>query len=262
MIEGPLRTHLSLFKSEKPPKLSDILLVVTDPSAQDGAQPLFQLLANHDKLVAFNCIFESDSYRLSSSLFEYVILWRSLKTLKIRTEQPAEMSDDDFGSLASAMPTLEVISISIDPMNFQELPNATFRAVYNIARGCPDLIELGIFINTDPQFIPVNEDGYPTFSQIEMIDFGLSTVVRLLPSVIFLERVCGGRSPTITSGLTTEPRRRNVPANLGSRVKQVEEEWANVAKGLEDLRVYTGPLYDKIAELEEEQSDKEEESDK
>lgn len=259
-IEGPIATLLSLFESGKPPHLCDLQLFVTTQSAQLDVQPLFRALAKNNQIECFTCAFESDSYRFLSSLIKYTRMWRDLSYLRIQTEQPAGLTDEEFGNFSSAMPNLELISISVDPTNFQELPVATFRAIYNLARGYPALLELGIFINTDPQFIPVYANGDATFRRMQHIDFGLSTVVEVLPSIIFLGRVCGASSPIIASGLTADPQRSNVSADMNSRVEQVATQWTQVAEGLKDLQAYTQPLHARVAKLEAEDIRKEDEN--
>lgn len=163
-------------------------------------------------------------------------------------------TNDEIGAFAASMSQLESLYLAIDPLYFDGPPTAAFGAISNIARGCPGLRHLGIFINTDPQLIPEIEDDDPTFVQIQIVNFGLSTVVEVFPTVLFLARACGLWGSEIKSRLSaSDLTRRVVPPLMRDRIYGVRRKWEEVADKLDDLQEITRLRHEKIRSLEENQ---------
>lgn len=248
-LEGPHETLSSLFESTVSSKVNKTRITVLDACREVEAKHLLQSLAQYKNLAILDCAFHLDSFVLTPAFFADIASLGSLTTLRIRSERSIALTDDELGAFAAAMPQLEKLHLSIDPLNWEEPPVATFRAISEIARACPRLQSLGLFINTDPPFIPSIVDGEPIFEKIENLNFGLSSVVDPLRTVTFLAHACGPCPIEIQSGLSEQPKRHTIPEGLLVRALIVEDQWNKVAKGLEDFQATTRPLQQKIHSL-------------
>lgn len=144
-VEARIETLIKLFESGMPPRMDQLQLYVTDLSSELDTNRLVQAMKNHNRMSDFYIGFESATYRVHSSLLDHISAWKNLTALDIRTRSQAELTDEEFGRLAAAMPNLIRLGISTCPEDFAQIPAATFGALCNIARACPHLRSLGIF---------------------------------------------------------------------------------------------------------------------
>lgn len=253
-VEGPGETLINLFESGMPSHIHDLGLCVANRPYwvhQVDAARLLQAMTrtNHRTMQNFSIRFESGTYRVRSSLLNSIVAWKNLTMLEIRTEGRAELTDEDFGKFVVAMPNLRSLEISFDPVNFLQAPAATFGALSKIARGCPDMQSLGLFINTNPHFIPDYAEGEPVFNQINKINFGLSLVDNVLSCVLFIGRICGPSAVSIYYGQSVTPPHWSISPGHQTRINELCDDWEEVDEGVKKLQAFTRPLHQTVIDL-------------
>lgn len=84
----------------------------------------------------------------------------------------------------------------------------------------------------------------PVFKQIEIIDFGLSSVVDILSSVLFLGRICGSCAVRINYGVLQSPPYwpEIISPIWGNLANRNYSQWDRVAIGVKELEAFTQPF--------------------
>ncbi|THU90859.1 hypothetical protein K435DRAFT_247387 [Dendrothele bispora CBS 962.96] len=103
---------------------------------------------------------------------------------------------DDAETIASAWPNLKFLNLNAAPMNVSPVPaiqQLDLHSLLPFARRCPDIEELGIFLNAEPRNLPSESDIDalpPHFTKLKTVFFGKSSISDEGEVAQFLSCVC------------------------------------------------------------------------
>lgn len=83
-----------------------------------------------------------------------ISLLKTLTSLIIRHPYPLDMNDDDVERLAAGFPDLEVLHLNPYPV-ITTTTEVTCLALHHLARHCPDLVNVGIYIDGNIAMTPI-----------------------------------------------------------------------------------------------------------
>ncbi|CAL1702959.1 unnamed protein product [Somion occarium] len=126
--------------------------------------------------------------------------WETLKPLlscpnlvhfQLVWDQPVKMTQENMEELAVKWPSLEVLYLNCEPLFPIEDSTLTLRALLPLARHCPKLRELGLYVSTDGHDLST-KDGSTVmpFKNLKVLNFGLSRISDPNPAALFLSEIC------------------------------------------------------------------------
>lgn len=105
-----------------------------------------------------------------------ITLFKSLTSFELRHAYPIKASDEDIESLASQWPTLKKFILNPYP-SFTSEPTLSRRALLSFATHCPNIRELGLYIQTAATPLPPRSAfDFPIrrFARLSVLDLGYS----------------------------------------------------------------------------------------
>ncbi|KAF8309204.1 hypothetical protein DL93DRAFT_1781456 [Clavulina sp. PMI_390] len=132
--------------------------------------------------------------------FEALTKLKSLRGLWIRLERMLPWTDEEYRSFASTMPRLTRLYLAMDPSYCPSHPESTLLALSYITSTCPDLKELGIFVNALAPAFPGHDTTFEPLPPDITINFGFSLISDPLLVAMELYRMCGQNHILVTAG--------------------------------------------------------------
>jgi hypothetical protein len=192
-----------------------------------------------------------------------ILMCPNLTSFEIIHKYPIILRLEDVEELASKWPSLETLVLNNEPASMHE-PSLTLRALLPLARHCPLLRQLGLFLNATAVGLPLIGEELVPFKQLTQLSMGVSRVVETEPVALFLSRMCP-LGCALNSGVTWDADYSE--GRLGLEIGQRHRKWEEVGKLLppliqlrleerertralqaevEDLRIRTRFLMDKV----------------
>ena len=128
----------------------------------------------------------------------------NLVVFEMRWDLPILITQPEVEELASKWPSLEVFLLNCEPLDPGEEATLTLRALLPFARHCPNLRELGLYINAAQaaDLDPASRGlSVKPFRKLKRLCMGLSSISDPGPVALFLSRLCP-LGCELTSGVT------------------------------------------------------------
>ncbi|TFK87886.1 hypothetical protein K466DRAFT_645714 [Polyporus arcularius HHB13444] len=138
-----------------------------------------------------------------------LITWETLRPLlkcsqltsfHLDWSTPLAISQEDIEELASSWPQLEVLGLNVSPMPSAEPPSLTLHALIPFAKHCPDIRELGLYIDASATAVAHLPDAAELarllgltarpFPRLQRLFFGLSSIDEPEAVALFLSQLC------------------------------------------------------------------------
>ncbi|KAI0324707.1 hypothetical protein GY45DRAFT_1288459 [Cubamyces sp. BRFM 1775] len=138
----------------------------------------------------------SDDDRVDLSTLRPLFKLSKLKELVINWDAPLALRQSDIEELASSLSSLEILFLGNEPIPCPQAPPLTLRALIPFAQHCPNLRELGLYL--DASTADLDEASRelrallpPTrFRNLKKLQFGLSRIAEPEPVALFLSQLC------------------------------------------------------------------------
>ncbi|KAF9501829.1 hypothetical protein BDN71DRAFT_1460290 [Pleurotus eryngii] len=137
--------------------------------------------------------------RLTYANMRPVLTLPNLTSFDINHYYPIDLKYKDMEELARAWPNLETLMLNSDPVALDHPPALSIAALIPFAEHCPNIRQLGLYMNAAEEDLPSSRDLVP-FKCLETLSVGLSHITdhenvalflsHLIPSECELE--CGG----------------------------------------------------------------------
>ncbi|KAF4598170.1 hypothetical protein EYR38_006566 [Pleurotus pulmonarius] len=137
--------------------------------------------------------------RLTYANLRPVLTLPNLTTFDMNHYYPIDLKYKDMEELARAWPNLETLMLNSDPVALDHPPTLSIAALIPFAEHCPNIRQLGLYMNAAEEDLPSSRDLVP-FKILETLSVGLSHITdhenvalflsHLIPSECELE--CGG----------------------------------------------------------------------
>ncbi|RPD53877.1 hypothetical protein L226DRAFT_495192 [Lentinus tigrinus ALCF2SS1-7] len=183
MVSPQLVRDFFLAVAEKCPHLTGL---VFDYSG-DPAPYVFRRAIPEDELLTWNTI-------------RPVLKCSKLTSFQLNWASPLALSQADIEELASSWPHLEVLFLNPGPMPTAEPYPLTLHALIPFAKHCPNIRELGMYINTsDAPATPLPDPAElarllgltaTPFPRLRHIYFGISSIADSESVALFLSQLC------------------------------------------------------------------------
>ncbi|KAJ6630977.1 hypothetical protein B0H10DRAFT_700522 [Mycena sp. CBHHK59/15] len=117
----------------------------------------------------------------------------NLTIFEILHQYPLDLSLDDIEQLARSWPSLRNLILNNEPVESSRCP-LTLMALLPFAQHCPDLEQLGLFLNASSADLPETYGAeVPTskpFAKLQKLSMGVSLISEPGPVALFLSQVC------------------------------------------------------------------------
>ncbi|KAK7453338.1 hypothetical protein VKT23_012017 [Stygiomarasmius scandens] len=123
------------------------------------------------------------------------ILRSSISSFRIQHPLPLDFGLNDIDVIASSWPRLKILNLGCDPLAVQQptIHKLGLQAIFPFIRHCPDMEELGLFIDAKSSDIPltVEIDALPKpFARLRILSFGMSDIGHENVIAQFLSFIC------------------------------------------------------------------------
>ncbi|EKM50864.1 uncharacterized protein PHACADRAFT_262746 [Phanerochaete carnosa HHB-10118-sp] len=118
-----------------------------------------------------------------------VMYCANLVEFEVRWDKPFDLTQADVEELAAKWPSIETLMLNCEPMHVASAPALDLRALVPFARHCPQLSELGLYLNGDAALRDAGGGGG-----------GSSATLPVPQPFASLTRLCLGNSPLGASG--------------------------------------------------------------
>ncbi|KAF8309205.1 hypothetical protein DL93DRAFT_2170530 [Clavulina sp. PMI_390] len=251
--EGPVDVALSLFQNSTPlPALRSIQFKAQEPLSDNKEFPLLleSIVALAPNLEELSLTIDAPDDILVED-FEALTKLSSLRGIWIRMERMLTWNDEEYKSFAKTIPQLTQLYLAMDPVYYPCLPRSTLLAISYIVSSCPNIKELGVFVEAVPSTLPDEDIAIEPLPPGLTINFGFSLITDPLLVAVALYRMCGQNLILVTAGSTYSfPR-----ASIKMRDEEEDDEtfadrvacWEEAIHTLGRLRPLIGTLLRPLA---------------
>lgn len=180
---------------------------------------------------------QKSTERLTWNALRPLLALPNVTVFEMRWDLPIRITQSEVEELASKWPSLEVLLLNCEPLDPTEVSTLTVHALLPFARHCPNLRELGLYIDAtraeDGDAAALGPSVKP-FKSLARLCMGLSAISAPGPVALFLSRLCPLECE-LTSGVTW-------PEGFGMM------ETANNRETLDALQAKAGVWWEKWAE--------------
>jgi hypothetical protein len=193
--------------------------------------------------------------RIEVSAFHRILALRELRILKIYTYTLLPLLDTDYALLATSLPHLVVLHITPSPRHPGH--SAGLHSLAHLARGCPNLEDLGLSINTSINFPTTDEQdmaAFPSFLRLAILNVGpsLSLDSNDVPVARFLAQLFRNNCCAVRIWVRVETfdgRFTGAPVSESAIWKNARARWAKVGRLIRGLRSGAEPDQDGLLSL-------------
>ncbi|KAJ6513423.1 hypothetical protein C8R45DRAFT_858067 [Mycena sanguinolenta] len=254
LIESPGALHELLAVLAETCQLLESLGIVTQVN---DAEPL-QVLAD-----------VPSEERINSSTLRPLQNFPNLTIFEITHQYPLDLKLADLERLARSWPSLRKLMLNNEPVVSNEC-SLTLEALIPFVKHCPELEQLGLFINASTAELPLDYrlPASPQFKKLRRLSMGVSLIFDAGPVALFLSQICP-LNIYLESGITWEIEGQREQHPLLGSISERCGMWAKVEELLplltklrleerersrllvaevEDLKMRCGVLMDKLAQ--------------
>ena len=164
---------------------------------------------------------------LEIGVFNPILQLGNVPSLALRTRLAVDLTNDDFQLIADAVPNLQVLFISPGSISADKIPLATLEALNCIARRCPSIKSIGIYLDACTMRLPTYGTHLEQFPEtLSDINFGLSICDNPLATALQLMRMLRHFHPTIRSDCRFE-------TDQSSDYVNAQWRWSKVASSVD-----------------------------
>ncbi|TDL16796.1 hypothetical protein BD410DRAFT_755085 [Rickenella mellea] len=149
-----------------------------------------------------------------------------LVSFKLSHYRPLDVSDNDIDRLAKNWPTLESLDLNCEPVLVTQ-PNITFASFASLARHCPNLAHLALYLDPFPDILP---PPLVPFKVLASLDFGRSPIKSADHAMLYLSDIfppsCKIRYGAACNGVVKHTIVNN--AYSAREVRRRQEGWMEV----------------------------------
>ncbi|KAF7375042.1 hypothetical protein MSAN_00390300 [Mycena sanguinolenta] len=211
--------------------------------------------------------------RINSSTLQPLQNFPNLTIFEITHQYPLDLKLADLERLARSWPSLRKLMLNNEPVVSDEC-SLTLEALIPFAKHCPELEQLGLFVNASTAELPLKVDLSPSpqFKKLRRLSMGVSRISDPGPVALFLSQICP-LNIYLESGITWEiegQREQQQQPPLLQTISNRCGMWAKVEELLplltklrmeerersrllvaevQDLRMRCGVLTDKLAAI-------------
>ncbi|TDL23874.1 hypothetical protein BD410DRAFT_767699 [Rickenella mellea] len=155
-----------------------------------------------------------------------------------------DITDDDVDHLARNWPSLKCLNLNSDPVVLDD-PKISFASFSSLARHCPNLDHLGLYLNPSPDHIP--KPAVP-FKMLTSLQFGTSPIQSEDHAALYLSEVCPPSCEIEVGATWNKVLMRDITGNADS-AGELRRRWAGWER-VQDIL----PLLTKLRHEERERS--------
>ncbi|TCD63646.1 hypothetical protein EIP91_005163 [Steccherinum ochraceum] len=180
--------------------------------------------------------------RLTWNALRPVLTLPNLIVFEMRWDLPIVLSQANVTEIASKWPSLEVLLLNCEPLDPSEDGTLTLDALLPFARHCPNLRELGLYLDAtriSEDEVALQASAVKPFKNLKRLCMGLSTITEPGPVALFLSRLCplgcevaSGVTWPEGFGMAETATNREVLDRLQAAAGAWWEKWAEVARTL------------------------------
>ncbi|KAF9449357.1 hypothetical protein P691DRAFT_667622 [Macrolepiota fuliginosa MF-IS2] len=150
------------------------LTLISAPRAPDDSDPTTTDVSQRIKMEVLKPLFDC----------------ANLTSLSILHRHPLDLRQEDLDVLASRWSFLTYLTLNNELLDLHS-SDLTLEALIPFARHCPNLIELGMFINVSPHLIPPFSPTFnlPSFKSLQNLCMGVSIITESVPVAMFLSQI-------------------------------------------------------------------------
>lgn len=251
---------------ESPAAVNELLTVLADTCQLLESLSIITLISESQPFQSLVDIPSEE--RITFSELRPLQSFPNLTIFELIHQNPLDLKPQDLDQLAHSWPSLRKLILNNEPLVSDHGPGLTLMAILPFARHCPELEQLGIFVNAStadlPATYPANFPG--PFPKLKHLSMGVSPINEEGPVALFLSHLCPLRTE-LEYGVTWDT--HGLPEPMFSTILNRCTKWAKVAELLplltklrieerertrllvaevEDLRMRSGVLMDKVGE--------------
>ncbi|KAJ7352618.1 hypothetical protein DFH08DRAFT_91485 [Mycena albidolilacea] len=252
---------------ESPAAVHDLLTVLVETCQLLETLGIITLVSNDEPLQALSDI--SSTERISYSSLRPIQTFPNLTIFEVAHQFPLDLKLEDLEQLARSWPSLRKLVLNHEPV-VAEQSSLTLKALIPFAQHCPELQELGLFINASTADLPssyqTNPPQFKPFAKLRRLSLGVSLVADEGAVALFLSQICP-LNVHLEYGVTWDMQGRE-ETELFQTIARRCAKWAKVAELLplltkmrmeerertrllmaevKDLRMRSGVLMDRAA---------------
>ncbi|KAJ7494625.1 hypothetical protein B0H11DRAFT_910388 [Mycena galericulata] len=246
---------------EPPAAVNELLVVLADTCQLLESLSIITLIETisladvpGDERIAFSSLLPLQNFP-NLTVFEFI------------HKNPLDMKLEDLDQLARSWPSLRKLIINNEPLISQQC-DLTLKAILPFARHCPELEQLGIFMNASTADLPTTypADFPKPFPKLKHLSVGVSLINEPGPVALFLSHLCPLKTQ-LEYGVTWDT--AGLPSSMFSTILDRCSKWEKVAELLplltklrmeerdrtrllvaevKDLRMRSGVLMDRVGE--------------
>ncbi len=174
---------------------------------------------------------DAEQYGITFNHLKPVLKMANLRSLEIFHHHPLALTEEDIEIFAASWPSLENLILNDEPVVLKE-SNLTAAALLPFARHCPDLIRLGLFIDTssvETTLSPFTTSPFVPFKRLKYLSVGASVINDGNPVALYLSRILP-LGCTVDSGISWEGQSLSDDVATYELVSLRKDRWAKVDK--------------------------------
>lgn len=127
------------------------------------------------------------SRELLMLLQHFHFTYHQFREFTLTHDHPVDVTQENIEELAAKWPSLETLVLACEPIELYS-PTLTLRALLPFARHCPNLRNLGLFVNASAADLPTIYD-LKRFKQLTKLSMGVSSIVDSGAVALFLSQL-------------------------------------------------------------------------
>lgn len=172
---------------------------------------------------------DAEQYSITFNHLKPILKLANLRSLEILHHYPLALKEEDTEIFAASWPSLESLILNDEPVLLKE-SNLTAAALLPFARHCPDLIRLGLFLDTssiETLVTPFTTLPFVPFKRLKHLSMGVSIIKDENLVALYLSHVLP-LGCTIDSGITWEGQSFSDGDEVHVHVTERCDRWAKV----------------------------------
>lgn len=159
------------------PPLKELSLNVHGAEAPASAVSLISAISeSHPDLELLELLFLGHTDPIGRTDITPLFNCKGLLDLRISNDVAANLSDDDYDAITAGLPGLAILQICSNPLPPFSTPAATLLSLSHVAKNCPSIQSVGIYLDTSHARLPDIAALSPFSRTLESISFGDSAV--------------------------------------------------------------------------------------
>jgi len=187
----------------------------------------FALVSSSSGITHAAQVDDAEQYAITFNHLKPILKMANLKSLEIFHHHPLALTEEDIEILAASWPSLENLILNDEPVLLKE-SNLTVAALLPFARHCPDLMRLGLFIDTSSvELSTFTTSPFVPFKRLKCLSMGVSVINDGNPVALYLSHILP-LGCTVDSGISWQGQSLSRDVATYQLILSRRERWAQV----------------------------------